>query len=75
MHKATLIGLLGLLLVVLPFLGVPEAWQLYGTVGSGGLLVVLSYLSIRDQIYYESDMGNGERGNESYLETTDSLFK
>ena len=75
MRKATLIGLIGLLLIVLPFLGIPESWQTYGTAASGVLLLLLGYLLIRDRIYTETDMGNGERGNESYVESTQSLFK
>ena len=74
MHKASLIGLLGLLLTVLPFLGVPEAWKMYATTAVGVLLILLGYLLIRDRIHAASDMGNGERGNESYVETTESLF-
>lgn len=75
MRKATLIGLLGLLLTVLPFLGVPETWKMYGTSAIGVLLLLLGYLFVRDRIHAESDMGNGERGNESYVETTEPLFK
>jgi hypothetical protein len=75
MRKATLIGLLGLLLTVLPFLGIPAIWKLYITVGTGGLLLLLGYLLIRDRVYFDNDLGNGERGNESFVETTESLFK
>jgi len=74
MNKATLIGLLGLVLIVLPFLGIPETWQRYGTSGAGIILLILGYLLIRDKVYADTDMGNGERGNESYIETTESLF-
>ena len=74
MHKATLVGLLGLSLTVLPFLGIPETWKMYITVGSGVLLLLLGYLLVRDRIHAASDMGNGERGSESYVETTESLF-
>lgn len=75
MKKATLIGLLGLLLIVGPFLGVPDQWKINGSVVIGVLLVLLGYLLIRDRIHAESDLGNGERGNESFVETTESLFK
>ncbi|MFT5832214.1 MAG: hypothetical protein ACI9SY_000597 [Candidatus Paceibacteria bacterium] len=75
MRKATLIGVLSLLLIVLPFLGVPEAWKTYGTSGIGVILLFLGYMLVRDRIYDESDLGNGERGNESYIETTESLFE
>ena len=75
MRKATLIGLLGLLLTVLPYLGIPETWKMYGTSGAGVTLILLGYLFVRDQIHAESYMGNGERGNESFVETTESLFE
>jgi len=75
MRKAMLIGLSGLLLMVLPFLGIPAIWKLYITVGTGGLLLLLGYLLIRDRVYFDNDLGNGERGNESFVETTESLFK
>lgn len=75
MRKVTLIGLLGLLLVVLPFLGIPQIWINYATSGTGVLLLLLGYLLVRDRIHAESDLGNGERGNESYVETTESLFQ
>lgn len=75
MRKATLTGLVGLLLVVGPFLGVPEIWKTNGAIVAGVLLILLGYLFIRDRIYLESDLGNGERGNGSYVETTEPLFK
>ena len=75
MNKAGFTGLLGLMLVVLPFLGIPDEWKVYGTVGAGAIIAILSYLIIRDRILRDMDMGNGERGNESYVESTQSLFK
>jgi len=75
MRKATLIGLCGLILMVLPFMGVPESWKVYATATLGGLLVLLGYLCLRDYIHRTEDLGNGERGNDSYVETTSSLFK
>ena len=75
MNKASLTGLLGLILVTLPFLGIPDQWKVYGTAGAGAIIAVLSYLIIRDRILASMDMGNGERGNESYVESTQSLFK
>ena len=56
-------------------LGIPAIWKLYITVGTGGFLLLLGYLLIRDWVYFDNDLGNGERGNESFVETTESLFK
>ena len=75
MKKATLIGLIGLTLTVLPFIGIPDTWKIYITSGSGVLLLVLGYLFVRDYVHAESYLGNGERGNDSYVETTEPLFK
>ena len=75
MNKATLTGLIGLLLIVLPYLGIPEVWKGYMVSGSGVVLLLLGYLFIRDRVYAESDYGNGERGNDQFVETTESLFK
>jgi len=56
-------------------MGVPESWKVYATATLGGLLVLLGYLCLRDYIHGTEDLGNGERGNDSYVETTSSLFK
>lgn len=69
-----MVGVLGLLLVVLPHLGIPLAWKAYLTIGSGSLLLFIAYLLFRDQILSQASMNEGERSTDTFVETTSSLF-
>ncbi|HEY0964526.1 MAG TPA: hypothetical protein VGE31_01890 [Candidatus Paceibacterota bacterium] len=72
--KETLVFLSGLLLIILPFLGVPEKWRYYGVSALGVILVFVGY-ELRRRIYLSRiDRGNGERGTDSFVETTEKLF-
>ena len=73
--KETLVFLFGILLTIVPFVGVPELWRQYAIMGMGMLMVVIGYL-LRRKLYLERiDHGNGERGEDSFIETTEQLFK
>jgi len=75
MSKETFVFVLGILLVLVPFLGVPEGWKTIMIVVFGSVLVVLGY-SLRRKAYLATiDRGNGERGNDSFVETTTPLFE
>ena len=74
MTKGTFIFLLGLLLIVLPYLGIPETWKQYLYIGLGILLVLIGYMLRRAQYLIDIDRGNGERGGETFVETTKQLF-
>lgn len=74
MKKETLIILIGFALVLLPSLGIPDEWKKVVTVIVGVLLLLLGYLLIRDKFRAQTDMGNGERGADTFIETTGSLF-
>ena len=50
MSRESLIVLMGIILFVLPSLGVPESWKFYGTTGAGLLLIVVGY-SLRHTVY------------------------
>lgn len=72
--KETLVFISGLLLIVIPFLGVPEKWRYYGVSALGVVLVFVGY-ELRRRIYLSRiDRGNGERGTDSFVETTEKLF-
>ncbi len=72
--KETLVFVAGILLTIVPFLGVPEAWRQYGILGIGIILILIGY-SLRRAVYLRGlDKGNGERGNDSFIETTEVLF-
>lgn len=75
MRKETLVGLIGLLLILLPYVGIPDDWKRWLTVVFGAGLLLLGYLLLRDRFYYEADLGNGERGTDTFVETTGTLFK
>lgn len=74
MRKAMIVSVTGIVLILLPYLGIPELFQQYLTVGSGVLMLIFGYLFMRDEMLRRSDLGNGERGSDSYVETTESLF-
>ena len=75
MRKSLLVCLIGGIFILLPYLGIPEEIRVYIISGSGVLLLLFGYLLARDEIVRRSDFGNGERGNESFVETTEPLFK
>ena len=75
MSKETLVFISGILLTIIPFLGVPELWRQYGVLGIGILLILIGYV-LRRRVYLEQiDIGDGERGTDSFIETTEKLFK
>lgn len=74
MTRETLVFVFGVLLVVLPFLGIPELWKQYLISGIGVILILIGY-SLRRSLYLlKIDRGNGERGDDSFVETTKQLF-
>ena len=74
MTKETLVFILGILLTIIPFLGVPETWRQYGVFGAGVILILIGYV-LRRSVYLKSiDKGDGERGTDSFVETTENLF-
>jgi hypothetical protein len=74
MSKQTLVFILGISLLLAPFLGVPLMWRQYAIAFIGALLVIVGYALRRDQYLQSLDLGNGERGNDSFVETTEKLF-
>lgn len=74
MAKETLIFIFGILLTIIPFLGVPVLWRQYIIAGIGILLVFIGY-SLRRKLFLERiDQGNGERSTDSFVESTEKLF-
>lgn len=74
MSKETLVFLFGILLTIIPFLGVPILWRQYVIFGIGVLLILIGY-ALRRRVYLSRlDLGNGERGTDSFVETTEQLF-
>lgn len=75
MKKETLVLLIGFILILTPSLGIPEDWKRSATVLAGWLLLLLGYLLLRDRMRGQRDMGDGERGTDTFVETTRSLFE
>jgi len=74
MSKETIVFLFGIVLMIVPFLGVPQEWRQYAVVFIGVLLTLIGY-SLRRKVYLNRiDKGNGERGTDSFIETTEKLF-
>lgn len=74
MSKETLVFIFGILLTVIPFLGVPELWRQYAIFGIGVIFILIGY-SLRRGVYLDRiDKGNGDRGVDSFIETTEKLF-
>lgn len=74
MTKETLVFFAGIVLVLVPFLGIPELWRQYLIVGLGALLILVGYALRRALYLSRIDRGNGERGTDSFVETTQPLF-
>ncbi|MCD5381047.1 MAG: hypothetical protein LR008_00545 [Candidatus Pacebacteria bacterium] len=74
MTKETLVFIFGILLTIIPFLGVPELWRQYSIFGIGVVFVLVGYALRRGVYLKQIDNGNGERGTDSFVETTETLF-
>ena len=75
MLKETLVFIAGILIILIPFLGIPEAWKLYALVALGATLVLVGYMLRREAFFRRIDRGNGERGTDSFVESTKNLFE
>lgn len=74
MSKETIVFIAGIVLTIAPFIGVPDAWRQYTIFGIGILLIGVGY-ALRRRAYLERlERGNGERGTDSFVETTEPLF-
>lgn len=74
MSKETLVFIFGILLTIIPFLGIPEDWRQYAILGIGVFLIIVGYTLRRSVYLTRIDYGNGERGSDAFIETTDTLF-
>jgi hypothetical protein len=74
MTKETLVFLSGMLLVLIPFLGIPDNWKQYAITSIGIILIIIGYVLRRYRYLLSIEKGNGERGTDSFVETTKKLF-
>jgi heme/copper-type cytochrome/quinol oxidase subunit 4 len=75
MSKETLVFFIGIILTLVPFLGIPEDWRQYAVAIAGALLILIGYMLRRAVYFKKIDHGNGERGDGSFVETTKQLFE
>lgn len=74
MSKETFIFLAGILLTIVPFIGVPLLWRQYTIFGIGIFLIFIGYV-LRRQVFLDRiDRGDGERETDSFVESTEKLF-
>ncbi len=74
MTKGTTIFLLGLLLILLPYLGIPLWWKQIMSIVTGILLLGIGYALRRSQFLATLDTESGTRMSETFVETTEPLF-
>jgi hypothetical protein len=74
MSKETFVFFIGITLTLVPFLGIPEDWKQYAVAILGAFLILIGYMLRRALYYARIDRGNGERGDDSFVETTSQLF-
>ncbi|MCA9359945.1 hypothetical protein H6781_00025 [Candidatus Nomurabacteria bacterium] len=74
MSKETIVFVFGILLTIVPFLGVPEEWRQFSIMVIGIVLILVGYVLRRAAYLRRLDKGNGERGSDTFVETTEVLF-
>lgn len=74
MTKETTVFVCGIALIIVPFLGIPSLYKVSLVVGLGIILVLTGYALRRARFLSTIDHGNGERGVDSFVETTEPLF-
>jgi hypothetical protein len=68
MSRESIVFTLGILLLVIPSLGIPEAWKFYFFIGAGVILVFVGF-SLRRSAYLRSiKKEDGEHGTDSFAE-------
>jgi predicted Na+-dependent transporter len=74
MTKGTAIFLLGLLVIILPALGMPMAWKQIAFVVMGVIMLGLGYSLRRAQYLATLEHDGVVRSAETFVETTEPLF-
>ena len=68
MSKESLVFTIGILLLIIPHLGLPDTWKSYFFIGGGALLVLVGY-SLRKAAYLRSiETEHGVRSTDSFVE-------
>lgn len=72
MSRESLVLLLGVIILAIPFAGIPLVWKQYILVAAGILLVFTGYSLRRSAYWRKVDRGDGQIGTDSFLESTPS---
>lgn len=75
MRKGTLVFLCGIALAIIPYLGIPTDWKLVAATVIGILLILAGYAIRREEYLDAIEAENGLRSEETFVETTHTLFK
>ncbi len=70
MTKESIVFILGILLLIVPHLGVPEEWKFYFFIFTGVVLVVVGYMLRRAAYLRSLEQDTGERRADSFVEQT-----
>ena len=68
MSRESIVFTIGILLLVIPHLGIPDAWKLYFYIVAGLILVIAGYSLRRSAYLRRIESENGERQADSYVE-------
>lgn len=68
MSRETLIFVIGFLLIVIPFLGIPIVWKEYVLAGLGVLVFILGYQLRRSAYARSIERESGERVGDAFVE-------
>ncbi len=74
MSKETIVFISGVLLIIVPFLGIPLQWREYVIAALGVLLIFIGYALRRGMYLRHIEREGGERATDSFVETTNKLF-
>lgn len=68
MSRESIVLLLGIILFLLPHLGVPEQWKLYFYTAAGLVLIFVGYSLRRSAYLHSIETAEGEHESDSFAE-------
>lgn len=69
MSRESFVFLAGIVIVVIPQLGIPPSWKEYALFGIGVLLILVGYSLRRAAFIRSIEQDNGEHETDSYVES------
>jgi hypothetical protein len=73
MSRESLVFILGVLIFVTPFLGLPSEWKSYVFIACGVMLMILGFLLRRAAFFRSIETPSGERHAEAFAESSESV--